>query len=86
MVELPVGLVAQVEELLTKQEKVLVSWVTKIESLNPLMIFKQGKGVYSTKRFFWQNPSKKVTLVGLGSTNQFCSNKGITSYQGVHGI
>lgn len=84
MVELPVGLVAQVEELLTKQEKVLVSWVTKIELLNPLMIFKQGKGVYSTKRFFWQNPSKKVTLVGLGSTNQFCSNKGITSYQGVH--
>lgn len=84
MVELPVELVEQVEVLLTKQEKVLVSWVTKIDSLNPLTIFKKGQKQYSTKRFFWQNPTKSLTMVGFGSTTKFRSNEGLGSYQQVH--
>lgn len=47
----------------------------EVSRMSALAFFEAGKTVYKGKRFFWQNPEKTFTLVGLGHAHVLtCAN------------
>ncbi|WP_246277117.1 isochorismate synthase [Neobacillus endophyticus] len=49
---------------------VLLSEVHKVDVVNPLSFFEQGKKRYLGERFFWKDPKDETVLVGLGIVHQ----------------
>lgn len=65
---------------LEEHSSVLVSYVRELNELDALTLFKKGAKKYTGQRIFWQNPSKTVTLVGIGCTERYSSKAGNESY------
>ncbi|WP_410489235.1 isochorismate synthase MenF [Bacillus changyiensis] len=60
---------------------VLISYSSKIETIDPLAFFKSGVG----KRFFWSDPDQEMTLVGLGQELAVVTHqKDRGRYQDIH--
>jgi menaquinone-specific isochorismate synthase len=64
---------------LTKAKKldlpILVSVVTKIDCIDPLLFFQRGREAYLGERFFWKDPSDEIVLVGMGIAKQIQSDQ-----------
>lgn len=61
------GLSAAIQKAMDLNEPVLFSHVKKIEYKSPLLFYQAGRKQYTGERFYWQNPTKKMTITGLGS-------------------
>ncbi|MBM7704809.1 isochorismate synthase [Metabacillus iocasae] len=47
----------------------LVSLVKKVKPIDPLIFYRNGTKEFSHQRFFWQDPDRTFSLVGLGYTH-----------------
>ncbi|WP_331457433.1 isochorismate synthase [Bacillus sp. FJAT-18017] len=49
---------------------VLVSEVSKVGAMDPLLFFASGKEEFLGERFFWKSPGEEITIAGLGIAAQ----------------
>lgn len=64
---------------LTKAKKldrpILVSVVNKIDDIDPILFFQNGREKFLGERFFWKDPSDEIILVGMGIAKQIQSDQ-----------
>jgi menaquinone-specific isochorismate synthase len=56
-------------------QPILVSAVTKIADIDPLLFFQNGREQYVGERFFWKDPTDEIVLVGMGIAKQIQSDQ-----------
>lgn len=59
-----------------KQCSILVSYVQKVNNIDPLSFFAAGEHVFTDDRFFWSDPSRQKIIVGLGALFTYQSKDG----------
>jgi menaquinone-specific isochorismate synthase len=64
---------------LTKAKKlarpILVSVVNKIDDIDPILFFQNGREQFLGERFFWKDPTDTIILVGMGTARQIQSDQ-----------
>ncbi|WML45743.1 isochorismate synthase [Neobacillus sp. PS3-40] len=54
---------------------ILVSDVHKIDPIDPLLFFHNGRELFLGERFFWKDPSDEMLLIGIGILKQIQSDQ-----------
>ncbi|WP_238941723.1 isochorismate synthase [Bacillus sp. REN10] len=54
---------------------VLFSYVEKVDSVDPLAFYQNGRAAYAGERFFWKDRDGELTIVGLGNIHTIRSEK-----------
>ncbi|MFD0051169.1 isochorismate synthase MenF [Actinomycetes bacterium NPDC127524] len=68
--ELLFGLTEALKKAQETNQNVLFSEVKKIDVINPLSFYQAGRERYAGERFFWQDPAKETTIIGLGKAEK----------------
>ena len=64
------GLAFAVQRAKDLHASVLFSHVKKIECKDPISFYQAGRNRYAGERFYWQDPTKNITISGLGSVKK----------------
>lgn len=64
------GLALAIQKAREINKPVLFSHVKKIECNSPLSFYQAGRSQYAGERFYWQDPAKNITIMGLGSVKK----------------
>ena len=59
----------------TLDRPILVSVVNKIDDIDPILFFQNGREQFLGERFFWKDPSDEIILVGMGIAKQIQSDQ-----------
>lgn len=63
--------------------RVLVSFVERIEQVSPPAFFSIGQNEFAGRRFYWSEPDTSLTLVGLGSVLQLEASDPATRFSAI---
>ncbi|MGM7636302.1 isochorismate synthase [Bacillus sp. Hm123] len=60
---------------LTHLQSLLFSYVEKVDSIDPLAFYQNGRATYTGERFFWKDRDGELTIVGLGNIHTIRSEQ-----------
>ncbi|OCA91473.1 isochorismate synthase [Bacillus sp. FJAT-27225] len=78
--ELKEGILQGISKARELGRPILVSEISRIESLEPLSFFANGKESFLGERFYWKSPGEEFCLAGLGIAAQLGSDKTDTRF------
>ena len=64
------GLASAIQKAKNLNREVLFSHVKMFNCADPLSFYQAGRERYAGERFFWQDPAKNITIIGLGNVKK----------------